>query len=142
MNFVFYQGWPMGKTLNQILMENEQSDLILGFTKNGPHRADFKIKVDGKNAKSNLSRGEMKFLIFAIKMAQVKMADHFVSQPHCILIDDLASELDAVFKGIVMEYLNKLEIQIFITATEIGALGKEFKDKKVFHVEQGCFSSS
>ena len=81
----------------------------------------------------------MKLLIFAIKIAQVKMADQFLSTPHCILIDDLSSELDAECKKIVMEYLKKLEAQIFITATDTGVLGHGLKDEKVFHVEQGSF---
>ena len=139
--FAFYQGWPTEKTFAQVLIETEQPDLILGFTKNGPHRADFKIKVDGKNASTNLSRGQMKLLIFAIKIAQVQMANQFVIEPHCILIDDLSSELDTECKKIVMEYLKKLETQIFITATDIGMLGNELNDEKVFHVEQGSFIS-
>ena len=140
--FSFYRGWALGKSLAQILVENEQSDLILGFTKNGPHRADFKIKVDGKDAKRNLSRGQMKLLVFAIKIAQVRMANNFSSNPHCILIDDLASELDMDNKKIIIDYLRNLKTQIFITATDAQVLGQELSEEKVFHVEQGCFFSS
>ena len=35
-DFSFYQGWSFEKTLAEVLIENEQSDLFLGFTKNGP----------------------------------------------------------------------------------------------------------
>ena len=84
----------------------------------------------------------MKLLIFAIKIAQVQMANQFLTMQHCILIDDLASELDVVYKKIVMEYLRKLKAQIFITATDIHVFGQELKNEKVFHVEHGCFLSS
>jgi len=139
--FSFFTGWARDRSLNQVLKDDEKSDLILGFTRNGPHRADFKIKVNGRNVKSTLSRGQMKVLIFTIKMAQVKLSGQFLLKPPCILIDDLASELDTMFKGIVMDYLKKFKTQIFITATDIQSLGQGLKNEKMFHVEQGSFFS-
>lgn len=138
-DFAFYQGWGKDKPLEQVLLEEVENDIRVGFTKNGPHRADFLVKVNGKEAKKFLSRGQMKILIFALQIAQVRLLNTVIPDSACILIDDLSSEFDDILKERVLKYLRKLKAQVFITATNLDMLGTTLDDRIVFHVEHGRF---
>ncbi len=123
----------------EILQSSLEKDLRYGFTSNGPHRADFKLLINGRLAKDYASRGQLKLLVLALKLAQVKMLDATRHKTTCVLIDDFTAELDSTNKSILLEYLSMLGIQVFMTATEMADFGELSKIKafKMFHVEQG-----
>lgn len=135
--FEFHQGWRYGIELKKSLKENEKIDFKLGFTKNGAHRADFILKVGGKEARKYLSRGQIKLLIFALIIAQVSLNDSLEENSTCLLIDDLGSEFDNKTKRIVLKNINNLTNQIFITSTDRNFINEPDREMMVFHVEHG-----
>lgn len=139
MELSIYSGWQEKNSLLQSLNESLDNDLRYGFTSNGPHRADFKLIINNRLAKDYVSRGQLKLLVLALKLAQVKMLDDFQNKVTCVLIDDFTAELDSKNKSILLEYLSQLGIQVFMTATEMSNFGviNNIKDYKMFHVEHG-----
>lgn len=74
---------------NKILSEI----VLLGYTFSGPQKADFRFKANGLPVEDILSRGQLKLLMCALRLAQ---GEHLMQQKrrHCIfLLDDFASEL-------------------------------------------------
>lgn len=136
-------GWickqvDVGELLSQ-LQENFQSDLKLGYTQLGPQKADLRIKIAGEYVDEFLSRGQLKVLLFALKVAQSNLIFSSGHKQPLLLIDDLASELDDQSKRYIFSFLHHINSQVFITAIEAVQVLPHISDKEVglFHVEHG-----
>ncbi|MFW5443226.1 MAG: DNA replication/repair protein RecF [Methylococcaceae bacterium] len=135
----YLSGWDDSIDFYRILEQDLNKDLRYGFTHSGPHRSDFSIFVDNRLAKDFVSRGQLKLLMLALKLAQVKLIntekDNFV----CVLIDDLTAELDVPNKAKLLNYLSQLNCQVFMSTTELTNFGElsDLENYKVFHVEHG-----
>lgn len=132
-------GWDETIEYRQTLVNDLQKDLQYGFTHSGPHRSDFQLKVNTRLARSFVSRGQLKLLMLALKLAQVKLVNTVKNNPVCVLIDDLTAELDVPNKIKLLEYLNKLNCQVFMSTTELSNFGelRNLENYQVFHVEHG-----
>ena len=142
-SFEYYCGWDESRTLAEIYSHDQVRDIATRSTNHGAHRADIKIKVDGQPAADHLSRGQIKLLVYALKLAQ---ADHYRerSGESCLfLLDDLPAELDYQHRGQVISYLNDLGCQYFITGVD----KQDFKalvetvPHAMFHMEHGTASA-
>lgn len=134
-----YNGWDKQGSFPQALEQGLERDLRDGFTHSGPHRGDLLLVVSGRLAHEFVSRGQLKLLVLALKLAQVALLDARHRQNGCVLIDDMAAELDLGNQGRLMRYLAGLGMQIFITATNKDGFGKlsGLDDVRMFHVEHG-----
>lgn len=136
LSFEYRQGWRREMTLGQALEHSEQRDLKQGFTSVGPHRADLEIKCDGTAATDLLSRGQMKLLICAMKLAQIAYLKEKTGKVCVVLVDDLPAELDQKNRQRLIALLQDLDTQLFITATDRGLIDiSGWPDSKVFHVK-------
>ncbi|WP_446809222.1 DNA replication/repair protein RecF [Methylomonas sp. 2BW1-5-20] len=135
----FLAGWDDRQALDLILKHDLDRDMRYGFTHSGPHRADFQTYLNKRSAKDFLSRGQQKLLVLALLLAQVTLLNQESPNACCILIDDLASELDAENRAKLIKYLVGLSCQVFISSTDIADFGdlSEIENYKWFHVEQG-----
>lgn len=130
-------GWADGKDLLEVLRRDRAADQRQGFTHSGPHKGDFILLVNGKPARAFLSRGQTKMMAYALLLAQASFLAEEVG-PACVMIDDLASELDAQNQGLLLAYLNSLRAQCFITAVDRqDVAAARANDAAMFHVEQG-----
>ncbi len=134
------RGWSDKTDLNQNLEDMRRGDMQAGYTRYGPHRADLCIKLNNQKVEKVASRGQQKMLVVAMHLAQVAVARDLVSTDTVILIDDLTSELDSSNRRRLLEYLQQMGNQIFITGVDnISASCPGFS--RVFHVEQGKISA-
>lgn len=132
-------GWDDRQLLHDQLSIELEKDLRHGFTHSGPHRADLIVLYEQRLAKDYLSRGQQKLLVLALMLAQVDLMNTEQLNNCCILIDDLASELDTGNRAKLLKYLSQLGCQAFLTSNELADFGdlSAINDFKVFHVEQG-----
>lgn len=143
LSFQLQQGWPEKLTepaqLQQLLQQSFSQDSRMGFTLYGPQKADLKLKKDQWAAEEVLSRGQLKVLLFALKIAQNNVIrDNGQKQP-LLLIDDLASELDPKSTRQIFSYLRDINSQVFITAINAEQVSPFIAAGKLamFHVEHG-----
>lgn len=138
-NLAASAGWNEELGLQQVLLNDVDKDCRYGFTQHGPHRGDFHVLINHKFAKDYVSRGQLKLLVLALKLAQVQLLQQKFSKIGCILIDDLAAELDLASRTKLLHYLSAMDYQAFLTATELQDFGdiQALKACKMFHVEQG-----
>lgn len=138
-----FAGWSCREcSAAELLSQLQQSfsqDLKFGYTQYGPHKADLRLKVNGEAVDEVLSRGQLKVLLFALKVAQSNLIMQRGHKQPLLLIDDLASELDDESKRQVFHFLEKLQSQVFITAIEPDQLLSQLPAHAVamFHVEHG-----
>jgi DNA replication and repair protein RecF len=131
-------GWDPKRDFLQVLKEHLAGDIAQAHTQYGPHKGDFAVLVDGMQAKAFLSGGQMKLLALSLMLAQALLLDETVGNGGCLLLDDIASELDAVNQDKLLDFLEQLKVQSFVTATDQGICqGRPFRELTVFHVEQG-----
>jgi DNA replication and repair protein RecF len=135
----YKRGWSDDINYQAYLETSLTKDKDKGFTQSGPHRADIKIKLDGKSAQTSISRGQQKKLVALLKLAQLEF---FIqsSNKTCVLIyDDLPAELDKENRKILMDMLSKMNVQLFVSAIEASQLDIEsWSSVKMFHVEHGA----
>lgn len=139
---VYYPGWKEG-TMETALAAARPKDIKWGFTSVGPHRAELEIRVNGFLANQILSRGQQKLLIFALYLAQAQQLWKQQGKKSVFLVDDLASELDAINRAKVLRALKDQGHQVFLTSIESSSLDHEVMapDYQVFHVEHGVIGA-
>jgi DNA replication and repair protein RecF len=131
-------GWDRKQELLQVLNNDTELDRKHGYTHSGAHKGDFAVAANGRPAKAYLSRGQMKLLVFALLLSQAHLLEEAMGRKGCVLIDDLASELDADNRRKLLGYLAKRTAQFFITATDDQLLAQnEAPDFQIYRVEQG-----
>ena len=134
--FEYQRGWPEAADLTTLLESTRQQDLERGFTWHGPQRADLCIRVGGKLVREVSSRGQKKLLAFFMLLTQSAHASQLSGRPPLLLVDDLASELDADNAAVVLSWLQRLGGQCVMTAIHSESL-KLATEAKMFHVEHG-----
>lgn len=137
-----FRGWAEDSSLSKELKKSYQRDRVSKTTNSGAHRADLKLKYEGRPASEVLSRGQTKAVVLAMLIAQGRVL-HRVRNKDCVyLLDDLAAELDRAHLSRGMELLLEQKAQIFITGTSKDAL-QALVPKSLargiglFHVKQG-----
>ena len=135
----YYQGWSERLALLDVLEVDRARDFATGSTNHGAHKADIRIKVDGVAAADRLSRGQTKLLVYALKLAQATHFRRQTGQSCLFLLDDLPAELDCEHRAQVINCLNNLDCQYFMTGVD----KKDFEllvegtAHRMFHMEHG-----
>ncbi|TCP96582.1 DNA replication and repair protein RecF [Cricetibacter osteomyelitidis] len=134
----FHQGWEKNTEYADLLAVHFERDKTMGYTASGPQRADFRFKANGLPVEDVLSRGQLKLLMCALRLAQ---GEHLMleKQRHCIfLIDDFASELDQTKRSLLAERLQQSGSQVFVTAITQDQLKQMQPEKhRTFGVDNG-----
>ena len=137
-DIIYKRGWPSDRDMNSLLEENLQKERLKGFTYYGPHRAEITLKVNGQSAQTCISRGQQKTLVALMRLAQAMQFSQTQNKACVLLYDDLAAELDANHRQLILSVLSDMNIQLFLTAIEAGQIDlSAWSEKSVFHVEHG-----
>lgn len=138
----FYPGWNINKSYEDVLQIQSEHDLMIGYTSSGSHKADLRMKIEQINVEDRLSRGQLKLLICALKLAQGEFYAEIYKQPCVYLIDDLPSELDQKNQKILFDYLRTVQAQVFITALEIKMIEPFIQQNdKIFLLKSGIIEN-
>ena len=114
----------------------------MGHTSQGPHRADLRLKANGVPVQDILSRGQLKLLVCALRLAQGLYLNQQGEKSCLFLIDDFASELDSEKRRRLARHLKNCASQVFITAIDEAPLADMMSELEchLFHVEQGTIT--
>lgn len=135
-------GWDGQKGFGESLYRDRERDDARGFTHSGPQRADLMIFLDGQMSKLSASHGQLKLLVVALRLAQIRYLLESRGRGCCLLIDDLAAELDVVHRARLTRYLASLMTQVFVTTTDSSFIDREYwPSYKTFHVEHGIVTN-
>ena len=128
--------------LKNILLEkldsNLDKEIAYGSTLFGPHRDDFSFKLNDNDLFLYGSQGQQKLAILALKLAEIDVFNDVCQEYPVVLLDDLFSELDIIKRNRVMNYLNKEDIQIIVTTTDLKNVDKRLvKGAKIYTIDNG-----
>lgn len=130
------RGWDSALSLEEALDRSRDMDFKRGFTHAGPHRADLIVRMQGEQARKWASRGQQKLIICGLFLAQSRLINATSGKQMIMLVDDLAAELDAEHRRLLLERLVATGSQVFITSTDESLFTGHGVDQ-VFHVEHG-----
>ena len=102
----------------QLLRERRFKDVQRGSTSFGPHLDDLKFFLNGKELKLFGSQGQLRTAALALKLSELQFLKSETGEYPLLLLDDVMSELDAVRRELLLEFLRQEKIQTLITATE------------------------
>ena len=136
----YYRGWDRDRSLQEVLTSALERDMRSGYTHAGPQRADLRIRVGKGSAVDILSRGQLKLVVCALKLAQGFLYQEMQNKQCIFLVDDLPSELDIPNRQKLCQLFQTMKCQTFITCVDKGALANCWlpdTDVKMFHVKHG-----
>lgn len=98
----------------------------------GPHRDDFTIYVQQKEARLYASQGQQRTAALSLKMAELEMVKEICGESPVLLLDDVLSELDNKRQSYILEKIR--DIQVIITCTDAEKF-QDAQDVKKINVE-------
>jgi len=108
------------ETVDEILArlrEARVKDFATGATQVGPHRDDVVFELDGRDAGTYASQGQLRATMLAWKTAELTVLGRAHGDLPILLLDDVSSELDPKRNEFLFEHLAELAGQCFITTT-------------------------
>lgn len=106
-------------TFLQLLEASLNRDIAAGFTTIGPHRDDFDIKFKHAPIATIASRGEMRTVVLALKMAELEYIQDSTGVKPLLLLDDVFSELDDSRRRYLLDTLGNYQAVITTTNADI-----------------------
>lgn len=140
-DLAYLRGWAKDQNLQDLLRENLNRDQRRGFTGLGPHRADLRLRWDGKSAIDVASRGEQKLLIAMLQLEQARIVGEQSGIKPLLLIDDIAAELGAEYRGLFIDAVASSGLQAFMSFLDDAQLVGDTSQAAMFHVKQGVVTA-
>ena len=76
------------------LKENRVKELANQSSMYGPHREDLEFEFRGHPASEGMSRGQVRALVLALKLAELELLEESLGRKPILLLDDIFSEFD------------------------------------------------
>lgn len=116
----------------EYLRELESShhvDVVRTHTTKGIHRDDIEFILDGQDAATRASRGELRSIVLSVKLVEVDMLKNRLGDTPVLLLDDVWSELDEARREALNEEVGSA--QVFLTTHEQQSGGLEISQGEV-----------
>lgn len=124
------------KSMQERLLEKRRDDLDRGTTSNGPHRDDFSIVINGREARTFGSQGQQRTAMLTLKFASLDIIKDMTGEYPVLLLDDVLSELDLSRQNFILSRID--EIQTIITMTGYENIEKRLiQGARIFHIKDG-----
>ena len=101
-----------------ILKDSRNFDRQFGGTKIGPHKSDIIAIVDNNFDATLLSTGQQKTIVLMILLSQCNYLVNFKKINPILLFDEIGSHLDSINRELLLDMINRFEVQFFLTGTD------------------------
>ena len=114
----FYNNDTTFDTYLSSLQDSRAYDRQFGGTKVGPHRSDIIAVINDDFDASMLSTGQQKTVVLMILLSQCNFLVKNKDIRPILLFDEIGSHLDLNNRQILLDMINRFEIQFFLTGTD------------------------
>lgn len=126
-------GWKHQLSYADSLAQSRTQDLIYGYTQHGPHRADLNCTThDHHPLFHTYSQGQQKLFSYLLRFIQLDLVSVEHSCHRVLLIDDLPAELDTTNQEKIIDFLNDVHCQKFVTALTPDVFNNRFCQHAIF----------
>src|SRR5580765_8309545 len=119
--------------LRAALVARRRAEIERGVTLVGPHRDDWKLTIDGLDARTQASQGEQRSLALALRLAGRSVVHELTGTPPVLLLDDVFSELDARRSSALVRNLPAGQTLL----TTAGAIPPDVEPDQVLRIHAG-----
>lgn len=139
---MIYQSQLHANSLDILLKEGRQKDIIVQYTTVGPHKDDLVLNLNGIPIRKIGSQGQQKTYLVSLKLAQFDFMKAVRNVQPILLLDDIFDKFDASrVRQILKLVTDESYGQIFITHTNLDRMKdilEELKiEHKLFQVKEG-----
>ena len=122
-------------------------DIRRGATSIGPHRDDLTLSINNFDARRFGSQGQHRTIALSLKLAEIELIYAERGELPIVLLDDVASELDTHRIVFLFHLLDELNVQAFVTATQLNNLRinkkqTATKGHTIFEINDGIITNS
>jgi DNA replication and repair protein RecF len=103
-----------------------RDELDRGQTLIGPHRDDAQFSLGSVDIGIYGSRGQQRSLTLALKLAEAELMRSRTSDAPVLLLDDILSELDAVRRAHLLQFIDRPDQQTLMTAADLADFDPSF----------------
>lgn len=108
------------------LEEGLREELERGQTLIGPHRDDVQFALGDIDMGIYGSRGQQRSLTLALKLAEAELMRARTADAPVLLLDDILSELDAVRRAHLLQFIDRPDQQTLMTAADLADFDPSF----------------
>lgn len=108
----------MATALVEELHARRSQDYHASHTTSGPHRDDLQFSLSGQEAETYASAGQLKSILIAWKMAEMRVLEAPAGNEPVLLLDDVLSELDERRAAALLELVGTFRQVILTSPTE------------------------
>lgn len=119
-------------------LENSRAeDIQRGQTQIGPHRDDFRIRLNGIDSRTYGSRGQNRTAMMAMKLAEVEWMHQRTGEWPVLLLDEVLAELDPSRRIALLRRVDAAD-QAILTSSDPAMFGEDFRRRAtVWRIEAG-----
>lgn len=136
--------WPrrireedVAEAYGKLLAQRRNDDMARGMTTEGPHRDDCSLLLNGRDAKTYASQGQVRSIALALRLAEVDTIRRATGHPPLLLLDDLLSELDPQRLRYLLTALSSESLQSVLTTTDPAPVRDSLPEAGVWEVRNG-----
>jgi DNA replication and repair protein RecF len=134
----YESGWftlddHLESSLLAALRERRKAELERGVTLTGPHRDEWRLRVDELDSRSHSSQGEQRTLALALRLAGHRLVTEVLGTPPVLLLDDVFSELDDQRSAALLAHLDAGQTLV----TTAGAVPPGLNAEQLLRVDAG-----
>lgn len=132
------------------LKVSSEAELRRGTTLVGPHRDDFHLELETgfdtpqgrsiirETARAYGSQGQHRTIALALRLAELELIRETTGRAPIVLLDDVISELDYKRTAYLLDVIQNLSAQTFITSTHQELFRHHLDEPSVLTVENGA----
>jgi DNA replication and repair protein RecF len=114
-----YKSDLINNSINDLIRDSFQKDVILQYTSTGLHKDDFIFNLDDNRIKKFGSQGQQKSFLIALKLAQFDYLKNKTGNSPILIMDDIFDKLDLYRVKRIVEMVNSTNFgQLFLSDTD------------------------
>ena len=114
------------RTFQEQIESGLREEIDRGQTLIGPHRDDAQFSLGDIDIGIYGSRGQQRSLTLALKLAEAELMRARTADAPVLLLDDILSELDAVRRAHLLQFIDRPDQQTLMTAADLADFDPSF----------------
>lgn len=121
----------------KLLLADARGNLTSSADVPGAHKDDILFNIDGKDARTYASQGQLRSIAVSLKLAEAQIIRNFNRENPVVLLDEVLGELDEYRREFVLKQYD--DSQCFITSCNVHDFEK-LANMRVWSVDNGLFT--
>lgn len=129
-------------SFQEALSRSRAEEISRGMTLLGPHRDDFRLRVNGVDLRAYGSRGQNRTAMLSLKLAEVDWMRQRTGEWPVLLLDEVLAELDVTRRQALLSRVHAAD-QAVLTSADPAMFTEDFRRRAtIWKIENGAVRSA